>query len=347
MPQNEIYDIAIIGAGPAGLSATLYAGRDRHKTILLEKAGIPGGQILLTERIENFPGYETISGFELISKMQKQVESLGVEITTSSQVTALHRRNEQDSVFEIQVNNGEKVYLARTVILSSGSDYRKLGVPGEDLMRKATRVSYCATCDGAFYKDKTVLTVGGGNTAVEDTIYLAERFAKKTILIHRRKEFRAEKVLVDELYQKAKEHNIEIKLPYVLVEIVPTADKNEIDHVVIENVETSKREKIHVDGVFIFAGMTPNTAWLKETVKLDESGYIICDPATLQTTLPGVFVAGDCRIGAPMQLITACADGVVAALMIRDYLKNPATWQQAAKRIPAREPLTTPPCNEW
>lgn len=328
MPNEEPYDVAIIGAGPAGLSAALYSGRDRHKTLLLDKAGIPGGQILLTERIENFPGYETISGFELISRMQKQVGSLGVEIITSSQVTDLRRRD--DEIFEIHVNHGEKTYLAKAVILSPGSDYRQLGVPGEEVMRQATRVSYCATCDGTFYKDKTVLTVGGGNTAVEDAIYLAERFAKKTILIHRRKEFRAEKVLVEELYRKAEKYDIEIKLPYVLVEIVPTTDKKEIDHVVIENVQTGQREKFHVDGVFIFAGMVPNTAWLEGTVRLDEAGYIACDSQTLQTSLRGVFAAGDCRSGAPMQLVTACADGVVAALMIRQYLKNPSAWAQAA-----------------
>ncbi|MDY7011064.1 MAG: FAD-dependent oxidoreductase [Planctomycetota bacterium] len=324
MPESKIHDVIIIGAGPAGFAAALYATRDRYDTLILDKSGLPGGQILLTERIENYPGYELVSGPDLIAQMTKQVENFGASVTTGAEATSLRRKD--DGVIEVQVNGGEKTCLGRAVILCPGSDYRSLGVPGEAEMRQATRVSYCATCDGAFYRDKHVLTVGGGNTAVEDAIYLAERFTKKITLIHRRTEFRAQKILVEELYDKADKHNIEIKLPYVLEEIIPNSAGDDIDHVVIKNVNTGGVEEMKVDGVFIFAGMVPNTKWLAGAVELDDAGYIRCNCQTFQTSLPGVFAAGDCRAGAAMQLVTACADGVVAAMMLKQYFRDPAAW---------------------
>jgi len=324
MPEEETYDVIIVGAGPAGLAAGLYAARDRYKTLLLDKNALPGGQIMLTDRIENYPGYEKIAGPDLIDHMRKQVEGFSAKIATGQGATALQHR--EDGLLEIEVNRGEKTHLARTVILAPGSDYRQLGVPGEAQMRQATKVSYCATCDGAFYRDKHVLTVGGGNTAVEDTIYLATRFAKKTTMVHRRREFRAQQVLVEELEETAREKDLDIKLPYVLEEIAPNADNTEIDHVTIRNVETDESERLHVDGVFMFVGMVPNTKWLRGAVEMNESGYIACDASTLKTSLPGVFVAGDCRQQAAMQLATACADGVVAAMMIKEYLRDPTTW---------------------
>jgi thioredoxin reductase (NADPH) len=326
MPEEQVHDVIIVGAGPAGFAAALYTARDRYKTLLLDKAGLPGGQILLTERVENFPGYELIAGADLIAHMQKQVENFGVSPTTGAEATALRRR---DDVLEVEVNGGERSHLGRAVILCPGSDYRQLGVPGEQELRQATKVSYCATCDGAFYKDKEVLTVGGGNTSVEDTIYLAERFAKKTTLIHRREEFRAQKVLVEELQAKAPKHNIQLKLPYVLERIVPNSDASEIDHVIIKNVKTGQAEPLKVDGVFIFVGMVPNTKWLAGAVELSEEGYVKCNCLTLQTSMPGVFVAGDCRVGAAMQLATACSDGVVAALMLKQYFRDPKSWAAA------------------
>jgi thioredoxin reductase (NADPH) len=324
MTDNDVHDVIIVGAGPAGLAAGLYAARDRYRTLLLEKNGLPGGQIMLTDRIENYPGIVKIGGFELIEQQTKQVENFGATIAASQACTKLARRD--DGLLALEVNGGEKAYLARAVILSPGSDYRQLGVPGEDEMRQATRVSYCATCDGAFYRDKHVLAVGGGNTAVGDAVYLATRFCKKVTLIHRRREFRAQKVLVEELHEAAKEHDIEIKLPYVLEEIAANADKTDIDHVKVKNVETHQVERIEVDGVFIFAGMIPNTAFLAGVVERNEAGYVACDPVTLKTSLPGVFVAGDCRQQAAMQLVTACADGVVAAMMLKEYFREPGTW---------------------
>ncbi len=326
MTDAKLYDVCIVGGGPAGLAAALYAARDRYDTLVLDKNGLPGGQIMLTEGIENYPGYEAISGPDLVENMRKQVEKQGAEIAASRQVTALRRTD--DGVIELDIDGGESVVRARAVILSPGSDYKQLGVPGETELRQAGKVSYCATCDGAFYRDKHVLTVGGGNTAVEDTIYLATRFVGKTTLIHRRTEFRAQTVLVEELYETAKEKDVDVKLPYVLEEIVPDADGAEIDHVRLRNVDTNETEELNVDGVFIFVGMIPNTEFLRGAVDIDENGYIVCDCSTLKTSMPGVFVAGDCRERAAMQLATACGDGVLAAMEIKGYFRDPSSWSE-------------------
>ena len=323
MVEDDLYDVIIVGGGPAGLSAALYAARDRYRTLVLEKNGLPGGQILLTERIENYPGYENISGPDLIDQMVKQVERFGAQIKTSSEVTSLARN---DGHFVVSVNDGEKLYRARAVILAPGSDYRKLGVPGEDSMRQATRVSYCATCDGAFYRDRPVLAIGGGNTAVEDTIYLVQRFNAKATLVHRRTEFRAQRVLVEEMQELARQGKLEVKVPYVVEEIVPDAAGQNIDHVRVRNLATHQTEALKVDGVFVFVGMVPNTRWLADTVQMNLAGYIAADPRTLQTSTRGIFVAGDCRQEAAMQLATACSDGVVSALVLKDYLKDPKVW---------------------
>ena len=325
MNNGETYDVIIIGGGPAALAAGLYAARDRFKTLILEKNGLPGGQIMLTERIENYPGYKSITGPGLIQAMREQVESFGAEIVTGAAADSLARQD--NSLIAVGVNGGEAVYLARAIIIAVGSEYRQLGVSGEEAMRQATKISYCATCDGAFYRDKHVLTVGGGNTAVEDTIYLASRFCRKVTMIHRRREFRAQKVLVEELYALAgKSGKVEVKLPYVLEEIVPAGGGQEIDHVRIRNVETAAIEKLQVDGVFVFVGMIPSTAFLRGVVEMNPSGYIACNPVTLETSMPGIFVAGDCRQQAAMQLATASADGVVAAMMLKQYFRNPSAW---------------------
>ncbi len=324
MTDTQPYDVIIVGGGPAGLAAGLYASRDRYRTLILEKNGLPGGQIMLTDRIENYPGYGEITGMALVDNQRAQAERFGAEIVANRTVEGLARRD--DGLIDVRVTD-EDTQTARAVILAPGSDYRQLGVPGETELRQAGRVSYCATCDGAFYTDKHVLTVGGGNTAVEDTVYLANRFTRKITLIHRRREFRAQKVLVEELEQTARQKDIDIKLPYVLERIVPDDSGQELDHVEIKNVETDQVENLVVDGVFIFAGMVPNTKWLSGVVEMDEAGYIACDPVTLKTSMPGVFVAGDCRQQAAMQLATACADGVVAAMMLKDYFRDPTAWQ--------------------
>ena len=324
MTESTLYDVIIIGAGPAGLAAGLYTSRDGYNTLLLEKNGLPGGQIMLTEHIENYPGYEKIGGFELVEKMKQQVLNFGAEIKANKAVTNIAKQEDGN----LEVTCGAETFFAKSIVLTPGSDYRQLGLPGETEMRQAGKVSYCATCDGAFYRDKEVITIGGGNTAVEDTLYLATRFTKKTTILHRRNEFRAQQVLVDEMKEKSAEHNIEIKTPYSPIEIVPTEDKSEIDHVKVKNNETGEIEELKTDGVFVFVGMVPNTGWLKDIVKLDQSGYIEADPITMRTSTPGIFVAGDCRKDAPMQLATATADGVTAAMQLKEYFRDPSHWTE-------------------
>jgi len=322
--MNELYDVIIIGAGPAGLGAGLYTARDRLRTLLLEKY-MPGGQIVTTDRIENYPGYEQIDGPGLVMKMQAQVESFGAEIKMGAEVTKLEKLPDG----RITVYCDQDAYTARAVILAPGSSYRKLGVPGEDEFRNAgAGVSYCGTCDAPFFKGKQVVAVGGGNTAVEEALHLA-KYVDKVTLIHRRDEFRATKVLAEELRAKAAEPNSNLAIRY---HTVATAIKGEgkVQSVALKNVKTGQEEDLPCDGVFIFVGMVPNTAFLKGFVELTDHGFIKCDCAFLRTGVPGVFVAGDCRIGAVMQLVTAVADGVVAAMQLKEYFRDPAWWNKPA-----------------
>ncbi len=319
----EHYDCIIIGAGPAGLSAALYTSRDRLKTLILEKL-YPGGQISSTDRIENYPGIERIDGPGLIEQMQKQALNFGAEIKTSSEVTALEKLQDGN----IEVSCDETKYIARAIILAPGSDYRKLGVPGEEQFRSAgAGVSYCGTCDAPFFKGKQVVAVGGGNTAVGETLHLT-KFAKTVTLIHRRDEFRATKVLTEELLQKANKPNSNLIIKY---STVATAIEGEgkVQSVKLKNLKTDQEQDYPCDGVFIFIGMVPNTGFLKGFVELTDNGFIKCDCAYLRTKVPGVFVAGDCRIGAAMQLATAIGDGVIAAMMLKQYFRDPNWWNEA------------------
>jgi thioredoxin reductase (NADPH) len=322
MTAKYTVDCLIIGAGPAGLGAGLYAARDRFKTILLEKF-YPGGQILTTDRIENYPGFANISGADLILKMVDQVQSFGAEIKTNQEAVSLQRRT--DGLLEVRTE--KDLYLSKAVILAPGSSYRKLGVPGEEEFRQAgAGVSYCGTCDAPFFKDKVVVAVGGGNTAVEDTLHLS-KYARKVYMVHRRSEFRATKVLVEELMQKVeqKDSNITLRLDTVVTEI---QGSGKVERVLLKNVQTGETDELPCDGVFIFVGMVPNTGFLKGFVDLTEAGFIRCEPAYLRTQVPGVFAAGDCRVGAAMQLVTAVADGVNAVMWMKHYLRDPQWWHQ-------------------
>jgi thioredoxin reductase (NADPH) len=320
--SNNSYDCIIVGAGPAGLAAALYTARDRLRMVILEKF-MPGGQISNTDRIENYPGFEKIDGPGLIMNMQKQVESFGAEIKTGNEVTGLAKLDDGN----IEVNCDNDKYTAKVVILSPGSDYRKLGIPGEDEFRSAgTGVSYCGTCDAPFFKGKRVVSVGGGNTAVEETLHLC-KFAEKVTLVHRRDEFRATKVLAEEIQAKAKQQNSNLVIKYSTV-ATAIEGKGKVQSVKLKNVKTNKTEDYSCDGVFIFIGMVPNTSFLKGFVDLTEAGFIKCDCAYLRTKVPGVFAAGDCRVGAAMQLATACGDGVVAATMLKQYLRDPDWWNK-------------------
>jgi thioredoxin reductase (NADPH) len=318
----DTYDCIIIGAGPAGLAAGLYTARDRLKTLLLEKF-YPGGQISATDRIENYPGFERISGTDLIDKMLKQAQSFGAEVKTGAEVTGLARL--QDG--KIEISCGDERFNARSVILSPGSAYRKLGIPGEQEFRSAgTGVSYCGTCDAPFFKGKQVVSIGGGNSALEESLHIA-KYAAKITLIHRRDEFRATKVLQEELLAKAGESNSNLIIKYSTV-ATAIEGKGKVQSVRLKNVKTGAEENYPCDGVFIFVGMEPNTGFLKGFVGLTDAGYIECDCAFLRSTVPGVFVAGDCRVGAAMQLATAVGDGVNAAMALRQYLRDPQWWRE-------------------
>jgi thioredoxin reductase (NADPH) len=305
------------------LAAGLYAARDRLKTLVLEKFA-PGGQINTTDRIENYPGIERISGPELIENMQKQVIAFGGEIKTGAEVATLKKL--ADGNIEIACDKDK--FLARVVILAPGSDYRKLGIPGEDRFRNAgAGVSYCGTCDAPFFRDKNVVAVGGGNTAVEDTLHLC-KFAAKVTLAHRRDEFRATKVLQEELFAKAREPDTNLMIKYSAI-ATAIEGKDRVESVRLKNVKTNREENYPCDGVFVFVGMVPNTGFLKGFVELTGNGYIKCDCAYLRTSVPGVFAAGDCRVGAAMQLATAVGDGVNAAMALKNYLRDPGWWKQS------------------
>ena len=318
--MSDMYDCIIVGAGPAGLAAALYTSRDRLKTLILEKF-MPGGQINNTDRIENYPGIERIDGPGLIAQMQKQVENFGAEIKNSAEVTGLEKLEDGN----IALTCDKDTFIARSVILAAGSDYRKLGVPGEDRFR-GSGVSYCGTCDAPFFKGRHVVAVGGGNTAVEETLHLT-KFAEKVTMIHRRDEFRASRVLVEELLEKAGKPKSNLIIKYSTVAAAIEGD-NKVRSVKLRNVKNNRQEDYPCDGVFIFVGMVPNTDFLKGFVELTDKGFIKCDCAYLRTSIPGVFVAGDCRIGAAMQLATAVGDGVVAAMMLKQYFRDPKWWKE-------------------
>ena len=323
----QLYDCIIVGAGPAGLAAALYASRDRLKTLVLEKF-LPGGQINNTDRIENYPGIQRIDGPGLIEQMQKQAVAFGAEIKTGSEATALEKLEDGN----IAVSCDKDKYISRVVILAPGSDYRRLGIPGEEQFRNAgAGVSYCGTCDAPFFKGKQVVAVGGGNTALEETLHLV-RFAQKVTLIHRRDEFRATKVLTEELLEKANQPNSNLVIKYSTT-ATAIEGKDRVQSVQLKNVKTGQQESCPCDGVFIFVGMVPNTAFLKGFVELTDNGFIKCDCAYLRTKVPGVFVAGDCRVGAAMQLATAAGDGVIAAMMLKQYLRDPNWWGEAVSDI--------------
>lgn len=327
MAEN-LYDCLIVGGGPAGLAAALYGARDRYKTIILEKF-YPGGQINNTDRIENYPGYENISGPDLVQNMLGQATKFGAEVKNNAQVQKIEKLEDGN----IKVSTKKDEFIAKVVILTPGSDYRKLGVPGEEEFKNAgAGVSYCGTCDAPFFKDKVVLSVGGGNTAVEETLHLA-KYAKKVVLIHRRDQFRATQVLVEELkgYTEKEGSNIEIKYDTVLESI---QGDGKVEKAVLKNVKTQDTEDFTCDGVFIFVGMVPNTDFLNGSgVQLTNEGFIKCDCGYLRTNVPGIFVAGDCRIGAAMQLATAVGDGVLAAMMMKQYMRDPGWWDEPVKDL--------------
>ena len=300
------YDLVIIGAGPAGLTAGLYAARARMNVLLLEKA-VPGGQIIVTDWIENYPGFpEGISGYDLAEKMKKQAEDLGLEIDTA-EVQSL---NFTDETKEIILK--DRTVKAKAVIIASGASPRKLGIGEDKYMGKG--ISFCATCDAPFFRDKTVVAIGGGDTAVQEAVFLT-KFAKKVYLVHRRDELRAAKILQERAFAND-------KIEFVWDTVATGVDGFfGIEGVNIKNVKTNEASTIKADGCFIWVGILPSTEFVKGAVETDDGGFIIAD-AKMQTSVPGVFAAGDVRDTPLRQVSTAVGDGAIAAVSAEHYIEN-------------------------
>ena len=302
------YDLVIIGGGPAGLTAGLYAARAGIKVVLVEKV-TTGGQILLTDCIENYPGFpEGLSGFELIGKMTSQAKKFNLKIEKSNVISM-----EVSGTLK-KIHLEDKTIITRAIIIATGASPKKLKVPGEDIFF-GKGVSVCATCDAPFYKDKIVAAVGGGDTAVQESLYLT-KFAQKVYLIHRRNQLRAAKVLQERAFANN-------KIEFVWDSVVSSINGGltNVDNLTIENVKTKDSQNLVVDGCFIWVGINPNIDFLTNDVKLDGDGFIITNVA-METSVPGVFAAGDVRNTIVRQVATAVGDAATAAVSAERYLEN-------------------------
>ena len=303
------YDVIIVGAGPAGLCAALYAGRGMLHSLTIER-GAPGGELLNTDLIEDYIGFESIKGWELAQKMTEHARKFGAEIVTDT-VERIHK--DADGWFDVTTARGE-TYRSQAVILTAGGTPVKLGVPGErEYAGKG--VSYCAVCDGAFFKGERLAVVGGGDAAVEEADYLT-RYASMVHLVHRRDEFRASKLLQERAFANPK---IEVIRNTTVPEIV--GNERGVTHAVLENSQTGGRSNLDVGGVFIFAGFKPNTQLVDGHVDHDAGGYLITDNR-MMTSMAGLFAAGDVRSQVTRQITTAVGDATTAAIAVEKYLKS-------------------------
>ncbi len=305
-----MHDLIILGGGPAGITAGLYAARYKLDTVLIEKAAFAGGQLLKTSFIENYPGFdEPVLGYELATKMENQAVRFGLEVIKET----VNNIELSEKVKKVITENGNE-YSAKTLIIATGSEPRMLGVPGEKEFY-GRGVSYCGTCDAPFFKDKVTAVIGGGNTAAEEALHIA-KYCSKVYIIHRRNELRADKVLQEKVLE---EDNIEIVWDTILKKI----DFNNPNgrQIIVFNKKTEKESKIKVDGVFIFIGLNPNTTLFQGQVDLTEDGFIAQKPGEMmKTNIPGVFAAGDVRDKELRQIVNAAGDGAIAAFEANKYL---------------------------
>ena len=301
------YDVAIIGAGPGGLSAAIYAARGGLKTVVFEKALI-GGQIVLSADVENYPGYEeTLSGFDIIDKFKKQAERFEAEIREEEIVSLEDKGNSKI------IKTRKETYEVKTVIVATGAHPRKMDVPGEEELT-GRGVSYCATCDGALYRNKIVAVVGGGDSAVEEALFLT-KFASKVYIIHRRDELRAVKIIQDRAFKNEK---IEFIWDTVVEEV---QGKQFVENLKLHNRKTGENSILQTDGVFVYVGIIPNNELVKDLVKLDDQGFILADE-NLMTNIPGVYAAGDIVQKTLRQVVTAASDGAIAAFFAEKYIEE-------------------------
>lgn len=303
--MDNVYDVLVLGGGPAGFTAAMYAARSGLKTLVLERLAA-GGQMALTHQVDNYPGFDDgIDGFTLGMKMQQGAERFGAE-TANADVTSVELDGEVKVLLTAQGD-----YYGKTVILATGANPRKLGLPMEEQLT-GRGVHYCAACDGMFYRGKTVMLVGGGNSAVADALVLA-RVAKKVILVHRRDTLRASKIYHQPLMQA---DNIEFRWNS---EVVSLLHGQRLEGAVVRNRVTGEQESVSCDALFVSIGRQPATALFEGVVELDEGGYIVAGEST-ETNLPGVFAVGDVRTKAVRQIVTATADGAVASHKAEEYL---------------------------
>ena len=306
--DERTFDIAIIGGGPAGLTAALYAGRSKVRTVLFESKA-PGGQLLNTELIEDYPGYVSITGGDLAVQMAEQATRFGTELV-SSHVNRI--RVEPDGMKVIETDDGE--WRAAAVIVTAGGNPRKLDVPGEEEFA-GRGVSYCAVCDGAFFQGEHLAVVGGGDAAIEEAVFLT-RYASRVTIVHRREEFRAQPILVDEA-----RHNP--KIDFMLDTVVDGIEGDgRVTHMKLRNTVTGATTDFTVGGVFIFIGFIPNTGLLDRHVDHDAGGYYSTDPMTMMTSVPGVYAAGDVRAQLTRQVTTAVGDATTATIAASKWVEE-------------------------
>lgn len=301
------YDLVIIGGGPAGLAAGLYAARARLRTVMIEKI-VPGGQVVTTDWVENYPGFpEGISGPDLVQKMTEQVKRFNLNMETN-EVSDL---DFSEPIKTIALN--DKTITTHTIIIATGASPRKLGISGEEAFW-GKGVSTCATCDGPFYRDRAVVAVGGGDTAVQESLFLT-KFARKIYLIHRRDQLRATAILQERALANDK---IEFISDSVLTGI---SGLTHVEKVSVKNLKTGDVRELSVDGCFIWVGILPNTSFLPKDIKVDKQGFIIVD-SNMQTSIPGVYAAGDVRSTPLRQIATAVGDGAIATFSAEHYLQK-------------------------
>lgn len=307
MTEEKIYDVIIIGAGPAGLTAAVYASRANLSTLMIER-GVPGGQMMNTEEVENYPGFDSIVGPDLSNKMFEHAKKFGAEYAYGDIKEVIDGKE-----YKI-IKAGTKEYKARTIIIATGAEYKKLGVQGENELG-GRGVSYCAVCDGAFFKNKQLVVVGGGDSAVEEGVYLT-RFAEKVTIVHRRDELRAQKILQDRAFSNEK---IDFIWNHTVKQI--NGKDGKVGSVTLVSTVDGSEQEFSCDGVFIYIGMVPLTKPFEGLGILNENGYIETNEQ-METSVPGIFAAGDVREKQLRQIVTATGDGSIAAQSAQHYIEK-------------------------